>query len=85
MPKQTGADFIDATNMETNPNKYRDDEVYFCTTKTTYKVKQKMFSFLLETLAKLGLPLYLLNSDMKDYNWGILRKLSHNRWSSISE
>lgn len=59
VPKQTGADFIDATNMETNPNKYTVDGVYFCTTNSTCKLKQKMFCFLVETLEKFRLPLYL--------------------------
>lgn len=34
VPKQTGADFIGATNTETKPNKYTVDEAYVCTTKT---------------------------------------------------
>lgn len=33
VPKQTGADFIGATNIETKPNKYTVDEAHFCTTK----------------------------------------------------
>lgn len=81
MPKQTGADFIDTTNMETKANKYTvDGGVFLYHKNRTYKVKQKMFfCFLVETLSKLGLLLYLQNSNMKDYTWGILRKLSHNR------
>lgn len=80
VPKQTGADFIDTTNMETKPNKYTVDGGIFLYHKNkTYKVKQKMlFCFLVETLSKLGFLLYLQNSN----TWGILRKLSPNRWSS---
>lgn len=44
-----------------------------------------MLCFQVETLSKLGLLLYLLNSNMKDYTRGILRKLSHNGCSSIPE